>query len=264
MATQTRERNYRKNPHTASFLQTFHTAIGSTGRNYREEMNVDEANARIREVMENGTAFQPAWMANEARRDDADALALEATQDDDLLALVPEVDVIDNRTAGQVKFMEDLVARLAKLDSEIGAQARKYTDGMTEHGKWTAGRTGNASAWIDRMLSKERELSNRARTAPVQVADGRYAVEEDGVLRFFKVKNGNRPGFVFLDIQASDEWHSVRNVVRIRMVLELIAQDPKGAMIRYGQELGECGHCGRTLTDAASRAAGIGPICASK
>jgi uncharacterized protein DUF6011 len=35
-------------------------------------------------------------------------------------------------------------------------------------------------------------------------------------------------------------------------------------MVRYGQELGECGHCGRTLTDEASRAAGIGPVCASK
>ncbi|MES2342166.1 MAG: DUF6011 domain-containing protein [Pseudomonadota bacterium] len=28
--------------------------------------------------------------------------------------------------------------------------------------------------------------------------------------------------------------------------------------------MGECGRCGRTLTDEASRAAGIGPVCASK
>lgn len=258
------ERNYRKNPHTASFLQTFHTGIGSNGRNYREELNVDEANARIREVMENGTAFQPAWMTNEARQDDADALAQEAAQDDDLLALVPEVDVIDNRTAGQVKFMEDLVARLAKLDREIGAQARTYTDGMTEHGKWTAGRGGNASAWIDRMLAKERELTAKVQAAPVAVADGRYAVEEDGVLRFFKVKNGNRPGFVFLDIQASDEWHSVRNVARIRSILALIAVDAEEASLRYGRELGICGDCGRTLTDETSRARGRGPVCDAK
>ena len=229
------ERNYRKNPHTASFLQTFHTAIGSNGRNYRAEMV----------------------------RDDADALTLEAGQDD-LLNLVPEVDVTDNRTAGQVKFMEDLINRLAKLDSETGRQAREYTDGMTERGRWTAGRGGNASTWIDRMLAKEKALTAKVKAAPVAVADGRYAVEEDGVLRFFKVKNGNRAGFVFLDIQASDEWHSVRNVARIRAILTLIAVDAKAAMIRYGQELGECGHCGRTLTDAASRAAGIGPICASK
>lgn len=239
------ERNYRKNPHTASFLQTFHTATSSsTGRNYRAEMIQAEADLR----------------------DDSKALALEAAQDDDLLNLVPETaPVFDNRTPGQIKFMADLVERLAKLDREIGEQARTYTDGMTEHGKWTAGRTGNASSWIDRMLSKERELSAKVKTAaPVTVADGRYAVEEDGVLRFFKVKNGNRAGFVFLDVQASDEWHSIRNLGRIRAVLALIATDPKAAMIRYGQELGECGHCGRTLTDAASRAAGIGPICASK
>jgi hypothetical protein len=234
------ERNYRKNPHTASFLQTFHTAIGSTGRNYREEMNVDENLAEL------------------------ELARTQAAQEADLLALVPETDTTDDRTAGQVKFMEDLIGRLAKLDRETGAQAREYTDRMTAKGGWTSGRGGNASAWIDRMLGKERELTAKVKAAPVAVTDGRYAVEEDGVLRFFKVKNGSRPGFVFLDIQASDEWHSVRNVARIRAVLTLIAADPTEAMVRYGRELGVCGHCGRTLTDEASRAAGIGPICASK
>jgi len=29
----------------------------------------------------------------------------------------------------------------------------------------------------------------------------------------------------------------------------------------YGTELGECGVCGRTLTDEKSRAYGIGPVC---
>lgn len=240
MAIQTRERNYRKNPHTASFLQTFHTAIGSTGRNYREELRVDENLAEL------------------------ELAQAQAAQEADLLALVPEVDVIDNRTAGQVKFMEDLVARLAKLDSETGAQAREFTDKVTAKGGWTSGRGGNASEWIDRMLAKEKALTAKVKAAPVAVADGRYAVEEDGVLRFFKVKNGNRPGFVFLDIQASDEWHSVRNVARIRAILALIAVDAKAAMIRYGQELGECGHCGRLLTDATSRALGVGPICREK
>lgn len=43
-----------------------------------------------------------------------------------------------------------------------------------------------------------------------------------------------------------------------------IAADPKSAMLRYGQELGECGHCGRTLTNDESRAAGIGPVCARR
>lgn len=41
-----------------------------------------------------------------------------------------------------------------------------------------------------------------------------------------------------------------------RMTLEQAA--------RFGQVTGTCGHCGRTLTDEDSIAAGIGPICASK
>ena len=79
--------------------------------------------------------------------------------------------------------MEELIGRLTELDAETGAQARQYTDGMTEHGKWTAGRDGNASGWIGRMIDKERALRTAvpAPSAPVAVADGRYAVAENGV-----------------------------------------------------------------------------------
>lgn len=237
------ERNYRKNPHTASFLQIFHTGVGSNGRDYRAEMVQAEADLR----------------------DDAKALHMEASQDD-LLDLVDEDKLEDARTPGQVRFMEDLVARLTKLDTETGAQAREFTDRITAKGGWTSGRGGNASQWIDRMIARERELSAKVKTNPVAlatVADGRYAVEEDGVLRFFKVKNGARLGFVFLDVQASDEWHSIRNLARIRSILVLIAADPKGAMARYGQEIGECGRCGRALT-SEYRKLGIGPICIDK
>jgi hypothetical protein len=43
-----------------------------------------------------------------------------------------------------------------------------------------------------------------------------------------------------------------------------VLANPKEAMIRYGKEIGECGDCGRRLTNAASREMGIGPICAAK
>jgi hypothetical protein len=236
MSTQTIDRNYKARPHTARFLQVFHSGIGTNGHNYR---------------------------------DDAAALATEAGQDD-LLDLVPADKVADLRTRPQAELMEKLIKQIGELDLEIGCQAASWTMAMTEHGEWTP-RTNDRrdpSRWIASLICKERELRQAAaRKAPaptVTVEDGRYAVEEDGVLKFFKVKNGNRPGFVFLDIQASDEWHAVRNVTRIHAIVALIAQDPQAAMIRYGHELGECGRCGRTLTDEASRAAGIGPVCASK
>lgn len=226
------ERNYRKNPHTANFLMTFHQAA------YGLPSEIDD---------------------NRAERD----LAAQ-----DLLDTIPVDVVVDRRSEAQTRYMENLVREVADLDAAAGEQARTYTDGMTEHGKWTPGRAGNASVWITRLIAKRDALKASAPQAPAApaatVEDGRYAVEEDGTLKFFKVKNGRRAGFVFLDIQASDEWHSVRNLGRIRSVLALIAQDPHAAMVRYGHELGECGRCGRTLTDEASRAAGIGPVCQGK
>jgi Family of unknown function (DUF6011) len=43
-----------------------------------------------------------------------------------------------------------------------------------------------------------------------------------------------------------------------------VMADPEAAMLRYGREIGRCGHCNRTLTDESSRQAGIGPVCAAK
>jgi hypothetical protein len=58
--------------------------------------------------------------------------------------------------------------------------------------------------------------------------------------------------------------------VRVRMSPEamvaiarkIIEAGPKEAMLRYGREIGACGHCGRALTNRDSRRAGIGPVCA--
>jgi hypothetical protein len=223
MSTQAIERNYRKNPHTARFLKTFHDANGAN-------------NGRV-----------------------------------DLLAEVPvEAPKTDLRSPAQAALMAKLISEITELDAELGAQALAWTEGMTAAGEWTYGRTPRTgiSSWIDSLMAKIKELRAAQVTTTdgptAEVEDGRYAIEEDGVLRFFKVKNGRRAGFVFLDIQASDEWHSIRNLTRIRKIVALIAEDPKAAMVRYGHELGECGRCGRTLTDEASRAAGIGPVCIDK
>ena len=100
------------------------------------------------------------------------------------------------------------------------------------------------------------------------VANGRYAVTEaDGVLRFFRVntpEEGRWRGRTFVDVMASDERHPIKDPKRRTAILALIAVDPKAAMLRYGQEIGSCGHCGRTLTNELSRQIGIGPICRGK
>ncbi len=96
------------------------------------------------------------------------------------------------------------------------------------------------------------------------VADGRYAIELDGAVRFYRLNTHDKSGRQYLDAQASDDFWSVTTYALRLRVLSTIAADPTEAMRRYGTELGKCGNCGRTLTDETSRAFGIGPDCRAK
>src|ERR1044072_6230914 len=144
------ERNYRKTPHTARFLRTFHDANG----------------------------------ANNVIRD----------EEIDLLNEIPVDANLDRRSPRQAELMTSLVAQITELDAELGAKAGEWTAKATAAGYWTPGLEGAASAWITKMIDKVRELQAQPTKAPsppaAEVADGRYAVEEDGVLKFFKVTNG--------------------------------------------------------------------------
>lgn len=95
----------------------------------------------------------------------------------------------------------------------------------------------------------------------------RYALPgDDGTVRFYRVfrpTRGRYTGMTFLEVQAGDETHPVRGVAA-QLVLLRIAADPAAAAARYGAEIGQCSMCGRTLTDADSRARGIGPDCAQR
>lgn len=128
-----------------------------------------------------------------------------------------------------------------------------------------------ASETIERLLS----LPNDTPPVPApttvsredewpSVPSGRYAIERDGVTKFYRVDKpdkGRWVGYTFVKAQASDELHPIRHTDTKRAILAEIAKDPNGAMARYGQELGHCGRCGRTLTDETSRELGIGPVC---
>ena len=135
-----------------------------------------------------------------------------------------------------------------------------------------AGKTGaakdeaSARKLANRYWIEYRDAARKAPTPAIDVPAGRYAVEIGGVLGFFKVDRpteGRWAGYVFVKQMASDTEYPVRGTRR-GVVLDAIAADPQAASTRYGQEIGACGVCGRTLTDEDSRARGIGPICADK
>jgi hypothetical protein len=90
-----------------------------------------------------------------------------------------------------------------------------------------------------------------------------YALEQDGEVKFYRVKRGRRVGVWFVDVQASDDYYPIRNPSGREAILEAIALDPKAALARYGQLIGRCGRCGKTLT-SEYRELGIGPVCIDK
>lgn len=167
------------------------------------------------------------------------------------------------------------IASEAQVDYVRGLLRTKQTDRLTqEQQAWLEASPDFAClnrGQISRVIDTLKELPSLPQQHAgngLAVPNGHYAVTEgDGVLRFYKVNTpseGKWAGFTFVDIQASDELFPLKDRSRKGKVLALVAVDPKAAMLRYGQEIGSCGHCGRTLTNELSRSLGIGPICRGK
>lgn len=241
------ERNYTRNPHTARFLQTFHSGIGSNGHNYREEMAMDDNQAEI-----------------------------ELAAQDDLLDLVPTDVINDNRSAAQVRYMDSLISEITGLDAELGGAARTWTDKATASGVyWTAGREGTASAWISKLIDKVGALRVHAAapvTTPapaVEIPAGRYAVETDEI-RCYTVDYGKAgtkwEGFTFLNRISSDDRFPVKNPAAKAEILAAIAADVTGSAILAGLTLRQCRRCGRELSDTKNPyfSVALGPDCGAK
>lgn len=172
----------------------------------------------------------------------------------------------DNNVGGATEKQQDYAkALLAKLaDRDIADRAQARYDALVEAHQLTKAKASEIITWAQAQPQAQRQQAQ----APAQQHDvpaGRYAVDtEEGHLAFYRVDRpteGKWAGYTFVKVQASDELHRVRGQAA-KAVLAKIAVDPQAAMLRYGQEIGECGHCGRTLTDETSRARGIGPVCA--
>lgn len=83
---------------------------------------------------------------------------------------------------------------------------------------------------------------------------------------------GNNPGALYVKDEADTylgkilgtTFHPTRDGRPAGALLVAIAQDPLGAVLRYGQRTGNCSCCGRKLTNHTSIDEGIGPICKQK
>lgn len=113
--------------------------------------------------------------------------------------------------------------------------------------------------------TEERGIDLRA------LPEGTIYVAVGEPLQFFKidhVADGKWAGWVFVKRQAGDNFDRVGSQRpgstyrgAYAALLEQVVEDTPAAMQAYGQEIGRCGNCNRTLTDAESRVRGIGPDC---
>lgn len=106
----------------------------------------------------------------------------------------------------------------------------------------------------------------KVQEAPKKIPQGYYAVTDplDGVLKFYRVrvpKNGKWQGMSFLSQVSGDNHLSMRDKAERDRIYGEIEKDITGALKRFGQEIGQCGHCRKQLTDEDSRKFGIGPVC---
>lgn len=176
---------------------------------------------------------------------------------------------IEQATEAQIGFIKSLLRE--RDTDQLTEEQRSWLDERLANGYDFHRYTRNGASRIIGGLQALPRLSeaDKARTqgGPQGVPNGRYAIEMAGTLKFYKVNSpteGRWAGRTFVDVQASDELHAIRNPNERRAILAKIAEDVQGAMLRYGQQLGHCGHCGRTLTNELSRELGIGPICRGK
>lgn len=127
---------------------------------------------------------------------------------------------------------------------------------------------GNASALIGALLAMPKPEATVAAKADANfpgLRDGYYAIDMDDTVKFYRVDmptEGKWAGRTFLSVQASDDFHAIKNSdTRNKVLAAIVAQGVEVSMRRYGLLIGRCGVCRRTLTDETSRAYGIGPVC---
>jgi hypothetical protein len=159
-------------------------------------------------------------------------------------------------TPKQQTYLADLLAKIA--DPEHQANLRHMLNDLYTQRLLTP---AEASRQIDTLRGI---VATQPRyVAPVVRNDipvGRYAVENaEGVLAFYRVRKDGT-----LVVMASDVEHRVFGKAAAAVLDKIAEAGIDAAGRRFGQEIGSCYVCGRTLTDKDSRAKGIGPTCEMK
>lgn len=115
--------------------------------------------------------------------------------------------------------------------------------------------------FLDQML-KQPYLQVDARQLFEQLENGRYALETDGDIRFYRV-SGKAIRRLHELTGAPGDFREQR-IYRPVKVLSRITEDRMAALALFGQNVGMCGRCYSPLTQKHTRERGIGDDCYAK
>ncbi len=159
--------------------------------------------------------------------------------------------------------------------------AQAMYDSLQKWGRLTDGQMAAVQRCVAREQERAAQRAAEQAAAPaggldVSTLSGYYAVPGGDTRLKLRVKHpgkGSRyHGWVLVDDGAAYGMQQKYGSQapggtyrgKVQEQLRAILADPYAAQVAYGKLTGVCGHCGRPLEDAASVAAGIGPICAKK
>ena len=172
----------------------------------------------------------------------------------------------------QYTLITNVIAELALMDALTASEAQDLIK-RTDHLYDTDGATvDQASIFIDKLLAAKRaaRASKPKPPAAPAVPKSKMELTEDGMYRdpstkrIYKVQKSVITGRLYakeLVVNADGEVHfdySPGAVYSLKPEWKMTLAEAK----EFGALYGSCCVCGRTLTNAVSIEAGIGPICA--
>jgi len=176
-------------------------------------------------------------------------------------------------TDKQTMLIERLLEELKEINVEVYDIAHDWYRAEIAAGRMNKDRASEVVTRLKKHCGyKEEGWARRADfvrpvSTPVEpfedIPDGYYALRDpDGHVRFFRVSTyrGKRK----VQSQASDTLFPINFTSGHTILRQIRETGMRDSAFLYGREIGRCCRCGHTLTDEDSRAAGIGPYCASK
>lgn len=263
-----RQQNFTKKAHTARMLATFHS-----GRNYAADKA--EAQRVLKEALEAGVDGREEFTPPVPTEEEAVAFITGKP-----VRAIPgeEIEISGHKVRVGASFISEAQAKwivdLLETREIPGAESTfvRLEQGLAKRaGSEFITANKNAPRKPVAPVAKpdyagQPSFSNAPKTDDVPA--GRYALRtEDDVVKFYRLDKpteGKWAGYTFLKAQGSDDLYPIRNRAEKERIIAEISKDVLAAEQLYGQELGKCSRCGRTLTDETSRDYGIGPDCRAK